>query len=206
MAILLAGSSLAVSAQVQTTFGIKGGVNFAKIVASGSDGNTNVSVSSGTLTSFSAGVFADSPISNEFSIQPALLYSVKGGDSNDGNSTGKLKLNYLQIPVNFVYNAPLGFGKVFIGAGPYAAYALSGKVQDIVGNNTVSVDVTFGDDADSDFKRMDFGATALAGVKFSNGLLLNVSYDLGLSNISPGLSGDASIKNRVFGISAGFSF
>lgn len=200
LAVLAAGSVLTASAQSKTTFGISGGVNLAKLTASLD--NSSASASSGNLTSFSAGVFANAPISTHFSIQPGLYYAGKGGSNTDDGVTTKVKVNYLQLPVNLVYNIAVSAGKVFFGAGPYAAYGLSAKGV----ANGQSADLTFGSDADSDIKRTDFGATGLVGFNFTNGFLLKANYDLGLSNIEPVSSLGIKTKNRVFGVSVGFTF
>lgn len=56
----------------------------------------------------------------------------------------------------------------------------------------------------SDIKRMDFGVTALTGFTFTNGLLLSINYDLGLTNIRA--DNYDNIKTRVLGISVGYNF
>lgn len=202
--LLAAGITLAASAQSKTTFGVKGGVNFAKVYATAD--NSSETARSGGMTSFHVGIFADAPLGEGFSIQPGLFYSGKGFSSNDGVNTGKVKFSYIQIPVNVIYNVPLNSGKFFFGAGPYAAYGISGKVQDQVSGRTVSVDVKFGNDLDSDFKRMDYGITGLVGFQFTNRLLLSANYDLGLSKIMPGDNLGYSLKNQVAGLSLGFTF
>jgi hypothetical protein len=201
LAILAFGSALTASAQSKTTFGVSGGVNFAKIVVSLE--GSSISASTGSLTTFSVGVFADAPVGSNLSIQPGLYYTGKGGSQSESGETSKLKLYYLQLPVNIVYNVPVSAGKLFFGAGPYAAYGLSGK-QEATGES--SVDVKFGSDVSSDVKRTDFGATGLVGFNFTNGLLLKANYDLGLSNILPTNEFGAKTKNRVFGLSVGYTF
>jgi hypothetical protein len=201
LAALAMGSVFTASAQSKTTFGISGGLNFAKITSS-FDGSS-FSASTGSLTHFSAGIFADAPVGGNFSIQPGLYYTGKGGKVEFEGEASKLKLAYLQLPVNVVYNVPVSAGKLFIGAGPYAAYGLSAKGDDDSG---VSEKLKFGSDASSDIKRTDFGATGLIGFNFTNGLLLKANYDLGISNILPGDTEGLKMKNRVFGISVGFTF
>jgi hypothetical protein len=201
LAVLAAGSVFTASAQSKTTFGISGGVNFAKIAVSLE--GTSLSASTGSLTTFSAGVFADAPVSTNFSIQPGLYYTGKGGSTTVDNETQKAKLYYLQLPVNVVYNVPVTAGKVFFGVGPYAAYGLSGT-QEATG--IASRDVKFGSDVDSDIKRTDFGATGLVGFNFKNGLLFKANYDLGLSNTTPNNEMGIKSKNRVFGVSVGYTF
>jgi hypothetical protein len=53
--------------------------------------------------------------------------------------------------------------------------------------------------------RSDFGVNALAGIQLKNGLLFNVNYEYGLTNIykSPNAN---TIKKRVLGFSVGYLF
>jgi hypothetical protein len=192
------------SAQVPTV-GIKGGVNFATMSSSSSGSSS--SVSTGTLTTFSAGIFVDFKAGSNWSVQPALLYTGKGASESasneNGSYTAKAKLFYLQVPLNFVYNVPVAVGTFYIGAGPYVAYGLSAKLEAHGNGQTVSQDIEFGDGEDQ-YKRIEAGATALTGIKFKQGLLLNLNYDLGLTSISN--QTNVNTKNRVFGISVGYKF
>lgn len=202
--VAAAAVSLA-SAQTKTTFGIKAGVNFASLQASAD--NSSTTATSGSVTMFTAGAYVDAPIGNKgFSFQPGLYYTGKGGNSNDGQSTGKLKFNYLQLPVNLVYSVPVSAGKFYFGGGPYAAYALSAKAEDKVNGQNVSVDLTLGNDAGSDIKRTEFGIGLLIGFQFTNKLNLGVNSDFGLTSVLPGSNNGYSLKNRVYGITAGYSF
>lgn len=182
-------------------FGIRGGVNLANVTAS----SGNVSASFGTLTTFSVGAFADFK-AGAISIQPGLFYTGKGFKLNDQSSdeSAKLSLHYLQVPVNFVYHAPIMIGNIYVGAGPFAAIGVSGKSKATVGSNTVEDDVKFG--GDGDVKRTEFGLQGIAGLQLKGGFLVGISYDLGLSNIGNNIDGEGSIKNRVFGVAIGFTF
>ena len=183
------------------TFGIRGGVNFAELSAS----NGNVSVSTGSTTSFAVGVFGDFKV-GDISIQPALNYTGKGGNIDDGDgNVVDIKTYYLQVPVNLVYHIPAAFGKVYFGAGPYVGYGLSGKAKSTVGGSSDSEDITFGSGPD-DIKRTDFGLNGIAGFEFKGGLILGVNYDLGLTSINNENTDNTSTKNRVFGVSIGFKF
>lgn len=200
--------SLATFAQLPS-FGIKGGANFATFTASSN--NSNLSVTSGSLTTFNVGVFADFKFGN-ISLQPALNYTGKGGKISENINTGSSnttvslteRLYYLQLPVNLVYHVPAVVGNFYFGAGPYIAEGLSGKVSgdDGSGNNE-NQKVTFGN-ADGDLKQMQFGVDGIVGFKFTGGFLINANYDLGLSNDANGSDGKS--KSHVFGISAGFAF
>ncbi|WP_162499825.1 porin family protein [Mucilaginibacter terrigena] len=181
------------------SFGIRGGVNFAKISAS----NGNLTASTNSTTTFAVGVFADFKFGS-LSLQPALNYTGKGGEGDSGNGgTTKIKTYYVQVPVNLVYHVPAVFGNVYFGGGPYVGVGVSGKTTITENGSSVSEDITFGDDQD-DIKRTDFGLNGIAGLEFNNGFILGVNYDLGLSNIAN--ENSFSTKNRVFGVSVGFKF
>ncbi|GAA4905236.1 porin family protein [Mucilaginibacter defluvii] len=198
--VVLTGAAFSSFAQTSkpVSFGIKGGLNLAKLSASGGE----ETISSGTLTSFHAGLFADVAVSETFSVQPALLFTQLGSKETEGDASYKTTLNYLQLPVNAIYSAPTGTGKFFIGAGPFLGYGLSGKTKlSGAGEANMSEDIEFGDGG---LKRLNVGVGALAGYKLDEGLLLNVGYDLGLSSIIDGDAG--SIKTRAFTISVGYAF
>jgi len=184
-------------AKAQTSYGIKAGVNFPKLSVS-FDG---ASVSSNASTNFYVSGFVDAPIASNLSIQPGLSLQGKGGKSKDTNGELKTNIMYLELPVNLVYYVPAGSGNIFLGAGPYAAYALSAKIK----QGGVSYDVKFGDGPDDDgTKRFDAGVNFLAGYKLPNGFLINGGYSLGLTNID--YASDWSTKNRVFSVGVGYQF
>lgn len=201
--LLFAGLFVASLSTFAQTIGFKGGIDFAKLQIS--DPSSNLSVTTGSATSFTVGIFADCKTATpNFTIQPGLNFTGRGGKiTGDGNSSGVFNLYYAQIPINFVYHAPIVAGNIFIGAGPYAALGLTGKVKADDGMGDVeSQNATFG--SNGDFKTADFGLQGIAGVQFKSGFLIGLNYNLGLSNIAQD-SGSGSIKNRVFGISIGFS-
>ncbi|HEK20286.1 MULTISPECIES: porin family protein [unclassified Mucilaginibacter] len=200
LSICCAFVATATFAQVPS-FGIRGGVNFASLSAS----NGNISISTGSTTTFAAGLFADFKVGTNTTIQPALNYTGKGGNIADDGTKVDIKTYYLQVPVNVVYHVPAGFGHVYLGAGPYVAFGLNGKVKGTDGNNTASQDITFGSGPE-DFKRVDAGLNGIAGLEFNSGFLLGINYDLGLTDIGNDGSSEVSTKNRVFGISIGFKF
>lgn len=221
---MVAGLGLAASAQTSPVkFGVKAGVTFPKFSVSGteSEGETFK-----TNTSFYVGGTVDFPISEMFSVQPGLSLIGKGGkqDYTESGSlngaaynvsvTSKRSLMYVELPVNFVANFAVGDGKVFVGAGPYYALAVSGKDKDeskgSVGGASSSEssesDVKFGSNNDADMKRGDFGVNFLAGYQLSNGFNIHAGYGLGLSDISNSDSNSFKATNKVFSVGVGFSF
>lgn len=200
-------------------FGISGGLNESSLGSSYVTGDNNSS-----LAGFHAGVFSDIDF-GKLSIEPGLFYTTKGkqgkavlDDTNlgsGGNSTieyAKAIYNYLELPVNVLYNIPVSYGKIFIGGGPYMAYGLSAKTKIKVvftqsNGDTQVIEQTdpliFGS-KDGDIKRLDFGLGALGGFALKNGLLLSIGYEHGLTNIVNGSS--PSVRNNVLAVSLGYSF
>lgn len=190
------------TASAQVGYGLKAGVNLSKLSASMSEGNTSTDY----LTSFHFTAYMDAPVATNLFVQPGLSLQGKGGKSQsvyDGAETEEYKtdLMYLEVPVNVVYYIPSGMGDVFVGAGPYAAYGLSGKEK----NNSESFDVEWG--GDDGIKRFDFGANLLGGYKFDNGVLVTGSYGLGLANLAPKNDvDDLKLRNRMFSLGVGYQF
>jgi hypothetical protein len=164
------------------------------------------------LTGFHAGINVQIPVAEEIFFRPGLLFSTKGAQEKDASVTTKIKLSYLEMPLNLVYKGLLGKGHVMLGLGPYLGYAIGGKVM----AGDVKEDIEFTNEIDPDgsgstfFKRFDAGANIFAGYELANGILLQLNTQLGLLKINPKITGEseneASIKNTGFGLSAGYRF
>lgn len=188
--------STTVFAQSKTTFGVRAGVNFQNLNGKDATGDER----DGKLkTGFNAGVNAEIPVGIDFYLQPGLLFSTKGADAKVGD--GSTNLSYLELPVNFIYKPELGTGRMVLGFGPYAAYAVDGKSK--VGDT--KTDIPFGDEP-GEWKRFDAGANLLAGYEFSNKLSFQLNAGLGLVNINnrPAGDGKSTLKNTGFGLSLGY--
>jgi opacity protein-like surface antigen len=204
---LAAGLNVAVNAQDKpVSFGVKAGVAFPNISFSA----MGTSVSLDAKTTFYVGAVADVKVSSMFSVQPGLTFMSKGTKSGDAFSeeegsdlSGSINISYLELPVNLVANFNAGAGKFFVGAGPYAAYALSGNGK----AGGVKEDMPFGSN-DGEFKRFDFGLNFLAGYQLTNGLNIHAGYGLGLGKIMNDESSgvDLAVKNKVFSVGLGFMF
>jgi len=120
-----------------------------------------------------------------------LEYVGKGAKFPGGN--GSVSLNYLELPIHFLYHYSIGPGNVYGGLGPYFAYGVGGKEGDIS---------SFGD-SNGGFKRFDAGLGFMLGYKLNMGVSLDIGYDLGLANTE---YADEDVKghNRVFSINLGY--
>lgn len=192
-----------------TTFGVRAGINFQNLNGEflGNDLDNKLK------TGFHIGVNAEIPLADEFYIQPGLLFSTKGAKGDDADDT-KVNINYLELPVNFLYKPVLGTGKLLLGFGPYAGYAIGGKVKSDDGDRDLEFESELSTNQVGQyfytFRRFDFGANLLAGYEFNNKFSVQLNAQLGLTNISPEVEGldksDNKTKNTGFGVSVGYRF
>lgn len=197
---------LAAGAQAQTSWGLKAGVNLGKYSGLNSDLRDLQTMN----PSFYVTGFADLPVAPQFSIQPGVSLQGKGSKLNydiagfDGTNT--INTMSIEIPVNAVYWIPAGSGNVFLGAGPYVGFNVSGKEKNRgttdFGSGDIETDVNFGNE-DGEAKVIDAGANFLAGYKLANGLLINAGYGLGLTSI---YNAGSKNSNRVLSFGVGFQF
>jgi hypothetical protein len=211
----IAISTLAV-AQVKPSFGVRGGVSHATLKGDAVSSFQNLlnfadgAITTGNRTGFFGGGYASIPLSNQFSIEPALYYSQKGyelkGDLNikgaEFLSVGaKAHLNtaYVDMPVL----AKANFSGFQIFAGPQVSYLSSAKLRTTAGalgfnllDNTI--------DAKEQLNQWDVALTGGVGYQFSNGVNINAAYDHGLSKVDNGQNFDS--YNRAFKVGVGFKF
>ena len=193
----------AFSSSAQTSIGFTAGASFASVtVKSG-----GLSASPKSKTGITAGIVIDAPLGTNFNFQPALNFVQKGYKIKDETGKETVNLNYLEVPLNFVYSTKRNEG-FFIGAGPSIAYGISGMDKFTAsGMPDDNQKIKFGSGAD-EVKTFDFGANAVAGYRMKGGFMITGNYNLGLSKINnDDGSGDVgTIKNKYFSIKIGYMF
>ena len=172
-------------AAAQVEVGIKAGLTFATISES------TLSPNFDSKTGFAAGVHFGFPLGTNFMLQPEALITQQGAGFTIPGAEGELELTYLQAPLNLRLNFGSGGVQPFILAGPYAAFKLSCKAEDL-----------FDDDCDNDISGTDWGFDFGGGLRFSK-LFIEARYNLGLADVSE-LEFDS--KQRVFMVMLGFAF
>ena len=206
------------TATPKVKIGLKAGVNLTRIAVTGPQYQDNEKDDAKNITSFQFGAYADVPLSISFSIQPGITLNGKGGEiklSEAGTQVGtptvtgtvRSEIMYIEVPINAVYR----INSFYLGAGPYAAVALSGKRKSALTSTSSGQteneerDINFGDKKEEDLKRSDFGINFLAGYELKNGFNVGVNYGLGLSNLNHS-GGTYNNQNRVASIVLGFAF
>ena len=171
----------------EMSFGAKAGLNIANL---GADAETD-----GSLVGFHVGGVAEFPISENFSIQPELLYSMQGAkvvfvDEFDVMEAD-LKLSYINVPIMAKYYVMEGLS---LEVGPQIGFLMSAKVDD--------------EDVKDGYKSIDFGLNGGVGYKTEMGLFFQARYNAGLAAINEEFEGDggAKVTNNVVSFSVGYTF
>lgn len=194
------------SAQVK--FGLKAGLNLANMVIKDKDEIYSKDFKS--KAGYHFGVTAEYALNEALSVEPALLLSTKGfkmSESYSGDEyTTKANLNYLEIPINGIYKMDFGGTKLYVNAGPYLGFALSGKSKTTAtGEPDETTTIKIGSGTNKDIKGLDFGANIGAGVEFGV-ITFGLQYGIGLANLTNSTTASAIEKNKVFSVSVGYKF
>lgn len=163
-------------AQHAVQFGIKGGVNFANL----KDENN----SSDAKTGFNAGALAHIHLSKSFALQPEVVYSAQGAEY----ANGKMRLNYINIPVLAQYMFGNGFR---LQTGPQLGILTTSEFKS--GHAETDVDNLKNTDV-----AWSFGASYLSNM----GLGIDGRYNLGLTDVSK----NSDLKNRVWQLGLFYQF
>lgn len=174
--------------------GAKGGVNFASVTGDDFD-------SPDSRTSFNAGIVAEVPYSERFSLQAEVFYSGQGFEVEDINFAGanintnkiEYQLDYIQVPL---------LAKVYLieGLNVYAGSQIGFKVNEEI--DYESGDVNVDDTILPEAQDFDFSGTVGAGYKFDNGLFVDARYNYGFSDLIK----DTDSHNSVIQAGVGFMF
>jgi hypothetical protein len=189
---------IGVKSNAQISFGLKAGLNLSTMT----DKLGGMSIDPKTLVGFNVGVISEITLKDNLFLQPGIFYSTKGSKYSLNNMNATVTPNYLDIPVNVLYKFGSGSTKFFIYAGPYIAFALSGKVTNM---DNSTADIHFGSGDKEDMRSTDFGLNFGAGVDISH-FQISAQYGIGLENLAPVTTNGAEMKSTVIGISIGYLF
>ena len=123
-----------------------------------------------------AGMGMGVKLTKYFTVQPEIVISTKGIESQDGNTRTVLKLNYFEIPVLAKLCIPAGMVLPVFYAGPCLDLLVSAK--SVATRNGVENE----EDIKEDMKLLDVGAVVGGGIDIKAGpgrLTLELRYTLG---------------------------
>lgn len=197
---------------VEPRFGIKGGVNIAKL--SDKDFPSAAEFSSKTKTGFYGGIFMNLPMGDVLKFQPELVYSLQGAKNSAKTTVGtstfttsyKTHLHYINLPLMF--QARPSDGGFYVELGPQLSYLISAKDKDIStsGGGTTTSEI----DIKDQLKKFDVAASGGIGFISRIGLGIDARYNWGFLNVlddskSGNISG-TKLRNRVLQIGLFYQF
>lgn len=206
-----------VPAQAQLSQGIKGGLNLTNNNLSDfSASGVSNTLSAKNMTGFFIGPSVEYMIPVVgLGIEASLLYSQKGSsydiDLGSASFTVKDKVHYLDLPVNLKYKFSLLVAGVYVAAGPYVSYAISGNrsLSNLTGITSSEINKT------DFYNDLDLGVNLGAGVELLSHLQVGIQYSWGLKDAAKneitngnlgGVVSNFNAKNRVFSVSAAYYF
>jgi Outer membrane protein beta-barrel domain len=109
---------------------------------------TGVKENSNVMGGFSVGILGDLPLSKKISFQPSLLFTQKGQSEYVESTSSVVRLNYMELPLNFIYKVPGKSGNFIFGLGPDLSYGLSGTIIQTYNGTNSHGDIRFGNSDD----------------------------------------------------------
>jgi hypothetical protein len=161
-------------------YGIKGGVNFANLKDDAANNDAD------NKTGFHLGGLAHIHLNRSWAIQPEIVYSTQGAEYGNG----KLKLNYINVPVLAQYMFAEGFR---LQTGPQLGILTTSEWKS--GNTETDVD---------NLSNADFSWSFGAGYLSRSGLGIDARYNLGLTDVSK--SNTTDLQNRVWQLGLFYQF
>ena len=179
----------------KTYFGIKGGVNLAKLRPSDYAANEP---STNLKTTAHAGLLVRIPLSADggFAVQPELLYNRQGSKMRTTTTVGTVTttntyeqdLGYVSVPVMLQWKSTGGF---YVEAGPQASFLIAAQQEGPgTDNETENKD---------EMEKFDFSAGVGLGFMSRMGLGIGARYNHGFTNVleETSTTGDARLRNSV---------
>ena len=181
---------MAMPAQAQIHFGVKGGLNLSKASFS----NVSENFKKDNFTGFFIGAMAEFniPIVG-LGVDASLLFAQRGIKVSEGNEDYTVKQNGIDIPVNLKYTIGLGsMAGIYFAAGPDFYF-------DFAGNKTI-------EGVKTDKKKAEVGINVGAGVKLLNHLQVGANYNIPLGDTAKFEGIDGSYKTKTWQVSVAYIF
>ena len=172
------------------TFGAKGGINLSNVSFDGDDPPFKSRV--GVL----AGGFVTVRLWSWLTLQPEVVYTVKGATLDVEDLDSAFITDYVEVPVLVRFNI---YRSVYVAGGPAPAFLTRARSRTEFGGSTEEIDIK------DDLESFDLGIVGAAGIDFGR-WFVDARYTHGISDIDADKEDDVKIRNRVFSVSAGIKF
>lgn len=179
------------------SYGVKANANMSNFLLS------DIPVTNSNLGfGASLGGFMKIQFCENFALQPELMFHFKNSEFEAGPFKSDYQYFGAEIPVYAVGQMKLGKGIGYVGVGPYIGFGFSAK------NTTDDIDLYEKNDLTDNamLKRFDFGAGLMLGYEFSNGIMINAGYQMGLLDAMDAGSDNATMRNQTISLGVGYKF
>ena len=146
-----------------------------------------------------AGLFATFAPHWGVSLQPEVIYSMKGARLGGTGAPTLVMLDYVEMPLLGRVSMTAFGRRLYIIAGPSFAVRVRARTR------TTFTDVTEEIDIGDQVKRFDVGLAGGGGVEFG-ALVFDARYTFGLTDIDKDKTDTATAHNRVFSLTGGWRF
>ena len=176
------------AAQAQSiSYGVKAGASLTNFTGKGVEDAKN-------KFGFIGGLVANFAVNDIFSVQPEVLFSMKGAKAEaqltgSPTVTRKVKLSYIDVPVLAHINA----AGLFFELGPQIGFLASAK------GTLEAQGQSFTQDIKDEVKNVDFGYAAGLGYQMKNGPGVGLRYNGGFTDLSKDVTtNDGAVRNSAF--------
>ena len=149
------------------------------------------------IAGLTAGISAEIPLAESIYLNPNLLFIKKGTHVEITGAERRIRIRYLEFPIDVMYKYDFVTWKLFAEAGPYLGIGLSARIKEQDNKEKIK----FGSEADR-FKRFDYGIGFGAGIEI-NKIQVGLNFGLGFPDISNNES--EVLRNRVYTLTVVYS-
>ena len=202
ISMLLVTVLICMVASAQITWNVKTGAGLATVVGAdeGVEGKFGWKI----------GVGIEKPISADWLIMSSLEFKQKGTkvppyDEGDYSEDADLSLTYLQLPILGAWRTRLNSElNMTLKAGPYFAYALSGKIKN-TGSDGYSDEWDPFDDEVEGWKRFDGGVLLGIDLEYHR-IVAGVEFEYGILPLCKDEEFDLTMRNMSLYVTLGYKF
>ena len=199
--------SFTATAQSKIKWGLQAGINLSQTAATGGDFDA-IRTEQHSVLGFNAGLVADITLAKILLLCTGLHLEKRGFSYEVNQSVIHYEAIYRPYYLHIPVIAALTNGKLYIGAGPYVAYGVSGSYHaEWAGPDYLLLpspqdrNIRWGENSlEDDFRRFDAGLQFEAGLTMRQ-FRLSANYAFGLANLQPYPgAGQISQKNRTLSL------
>jgi hypothetical protein len=175
----------------QVSFGPKLGLGISRLKETKTPSGTSAVYNA--IVTPQVGAVVNFQFGDYVAFRPELLYMQRGAKTTSFGSVTTVRISYIELPINVAGGLHLGPGRLELFAGPSLGLVVGGKSKTDAGfyypSQTTTIKgakvPTGGGTGSAYVNPLNVSLNFGVDYKFDFGLLLQVGYNLGLSNMNP---------------------